>query len=47
VIIVTAGDLDEQQRLHLAQFSEAMLNKTLFQEEVFLNVLEQALERFG
>jgi signal transduction histidine kinase/CheY-like chemotaxis protein len=47
VIIVTAGDLDEQQRLHLAQFSEAMLNKTLFQEEVFLNVLERALERFG
>jgi signal transduction histidine kinase/DNA-binding response OmpR family regulator len=47
VIIVTAGDLDEQQRLHLAQFSEAMLNKTLFQEDVFLNVLEQALERFG
>ena len=47
VIIVTAGDLDEQQRRRLAQFSEAMLNKGVLGEAEFLGILEQALERFG
>jgi PAS domain S-box-containing protein len=46
VIIFTAGDLAEDQRQRLSEFSHEMINKGLFKEEDLLTSIEHALEHF-
>jgi CheY-like chemotaxis protein len=45
VIIFTAGDLNEEQRIRLAEFSNKMLHKSNFKEEDLLISLETALRK--
>ena len=47
VIIFTAGDLTEEQRAHLAEFSQRMLHKSTFKEQDLLESLQNALQRFA
>jgi CheY-like chemotaxis protein len=46
VIIFTAGDLSEEQKMHLAEMSQQMIYKNAFEEEDLLKSIERALERF-
>jgi PAS domain S-box-containing protein len=46
VIIFTAGDLAEEQRQRLAEFSHEMVSKGLFKENDLLTSIERALEHF-
>lgn len=46
VIIFTAGDLTEDQRQRLAEFSHHMVNKGMFKEQDLLSSIEHALEHF-
>ena len=47
VVILTAGDLDDVQRARLADFSQAMLQKGLVQEDELLANIESLLHRFS
>lgn len=47
VVILTGGSLDDEQRLQLAAFAQAMLQKGLFREEDLLKTLQKALQRFS
>jgi CheY-like chemotaxis protein len=46
VIIFTAGDLTEDQQKRLAEFSQAMIHKSVFKEEELLTSIERVLQRF-
>ncbi|MFZ6027471.1 MAG: GAF domain-containing protein [Chloroflexota bacterium] len=46
VIIFTAGDLNEEQKLHLAELSQQMIFKNAFEEQDLLKSIEHALNRF-
>jgi hypothetical protein len=46
VIIFTAGDLAEEQRQRLSEFSFEMVSKGLFKENDLLTSIERALEHF-
>jgi PAS domain S-box-containing protein len=46
VIIFTAGDLVEEQRQRLSEFSYEMVSKGLFKENDLLTSIERALEHF-
>jgi GAF domain-containing protein/CheY-like chemotaxis protein len=46
VIIFTAGDLSEEQKMHLAEMSQQMIYKNAFEEEDLLKSIQRALDRF-
>jgi len=46
VIIFTAGDLTEEQALHLTEMSQQMIYKNAFDEDDLLQSIERALDRF-
>jgi CheY-like chemotaxis protein/nitrogen-specific signal transduction histidine kinase len=46
VVIFTAGDLNEEQKMHLAEMSQQMIYKNAFKEDDLLKSIERALERF-
>ncbi len=47
VIIFTAGDLTQEQRDRLAEFSQRMLHKSTFKEQDLLESLQNALNRLS
>jgi len=47
VIIFTAGDLTQEQRDRLAEFSQRMLHKSTFKEQDLLDSLQNALNRLS
>jgi hypothetical protein len=47
VIIFTAGDLVEEQRQRLSEFSYEMVSKGLFKENDLLASIERALDHFA
>jgi CheY-like chemotaxis protein len=46
VIIFTAGELTDEQRKRLAEFSHEMVSKGLFKENDLLTTIERALAQF-
>ncbi len=46
MIIFTSGDLTQEQRDRLSQFSYDMLHKGVLREEELLKSIEKALQRF-